>query len=150
MPIWAGLRDLSATLAALVADAERRHDQYTLRVYRTGDAVTSWLVDNRVDVALRVADDTLGDYRTDQFTSQHRHHLVATVHSHLYADDPERAWSRVDGAWRPLRWSGFLFLDCLGTQLRYLRACAALGRSHVPSAPGRVCAPRFSTSPVTR
>jgi eukaryotic-like serine/threonine-protein kinase len=120
------LRELSTRLAALIADAERRQDQYALRVFRTGDAVTSWLVDDRVDIALRVADDTLGDYRTDQFTSQHRHHLVATVQIHLYAGDAAQAWSRVDGAWQPLRWSGFLLLDCLGTQLRYLRACSAL------------------------
>lgn len=120
------LRDLSAKRTALVADAERRQDQYALRVFRTGDAVTSWLVDDQPDVALRVADESLGESRTDRFTSQHRHHLVATVQSHLYAGDAERAWGRIEGAWPALSWSGFLFLDCLGTQLRYLRACSAL------------------------
>ena len=131
------LRQLSTKLAALIADAERRQDQYALRVFRTGDAVTSWLVDDQVETALRVADETLEDYRSGQFTSQHRHHLVATVHCHLYAGDAEQAWARMEGAWKPLSWSGFLLLDCLGTQLRYLRACSAvaLARSDRATSP---------------
>jgi hypothetical protein len=138
------LHDLSKNLSALISDAERRQDQYALRVFRTGDAVISWLVNDEADVALRVAESTLGDYQTDQFTSQHRHHLVATVQIHLYTADAELAWRRIDNAWRPLRWSGFLLLDCLGTQLRYLRACSALAlaraeRSGAPS-PGTLLA----------
>jgi hypothetical protein len=120
------LRALSSKLTALIVDAERRQDQYALRVFRTGDAVIAWLVRDEVDTALQIADETLGDYRTKQFTSQHRHSLIATVQSHLYAGDAARAWARITEAWGPLRWSGFLLLDCLGTQLRYLRACAAL------------------------
>jgi hypothetical protein len=87
------------------------------------------LAAGEVETALRIADETLGDYRMDRFTSQHRHHLVATVQSHLYADDAERAWRRVERAWPSLLWSGFLWLECLGTQLRYLRASAAVAHA---------------------
>jgi eukaryotic-like serine/threonine-protein kinase len=141
------LRDLSTKLGALITDAERRQDQYALKVFRTGDAVTCWLVEDRVAEALRVADDTLLDYQPGQFTSQHRHHLVATVQAHLYAGDVEHAWRRVDDVWRQLRWSGFLWLDCLGTQLRYLRACAALAfaRAHRRASPSTRALVRIAT-----
>ena len=131
------LRALSAKQNILIADAKRRGDMYALRVFRTGDAVLAWLAADEPDAAVRIADETLGEYRMDRFTSQHRHHLVATVQSHLYAGDAEKAWARVEQAWRPLQWSGFLWLECLGTQLRYLRASAAIARARMIP-PGRV------------
>jgi hypothetical protein len=102
-------------------------------VFRTGDAVLAWLAADKVQQALQVAEDTLRDYPADYFTSQHRHHLVATVESHLYNGDAEQAWTRLERAWPSLRWSGFLLLECLGTQLRYLRACAALAMARSSS-----------------
>ena len=120
------IRELTRRAHELVQDAERRRDQYALRVFRTGDAVLIWLAADRVEMALQFADDTLVDYEIDQFTSQHRHHMVASVQAHLYAGQPSPAWDRVDRAWPLLRRAGFLWMDCLGTQLRYLRACTAL------------------------
>jgi hypothetical protein len=127
------LRELSQKVHELVTDAERRHDLYALRVFRTGDAVMTWLAADQVDMALQISDETLRDYPADQFTSQHRHHLVASVQSHLYAGNAEQAWACVERAWPSIRWSGFLLLDCLGTQLRYLKACAALAMARAPS-----------------
>jgi hypothetical protein len=127
------LKDLSRKVSELVTDAERRQDQYALRVFQTGDAVMMWLAADRAKEALQVADQTLRDYPTNRFTSQHRHHFVAAVQSLLYAGEFEQAWAQVERSWVPLRWSGFLLLDCLGTQLRYLRACAALALARAPS-----------------
>jgi hypothetical protein len=128
------LQELSLKARDLVRDAERRHDRYALHVFQTGDAVMTHLALGEVDEALRVADESLHDYPPGQFTSQHRHHLVATVQSHLYLGDAEQAWARIERAWPSLRWSGFLLLDCLGTQLRYLKACAALAMARGPAA----------------
>ena len=136
------LRQLSVDLKDRIQDAERRQDQYALRVFRTGDAVIDWLARDQMETALSIADATLADIPTDHFTSQHRHHLVAAVLSHLYAGDSEGAWDRIEQAWTPLRWSGFLLLDCMGTQLRYLRACAALARLRAER-PGRISRSRL-------
>ena len=134
------IRELTRRAHELVSDAERRQDQYALRVFRTGDAVVIWLAADRVEMALRLADETLIDYAMDQFTSQHRHHMVASVHAHLYAGEPSPAWERVQHAWPLLRRAGFLLMDCLGTQLRYLRACTALAMARGASPRAR---PRF-------
>jgi eukaryotic-like serine/threonine-protein kinase len=127
------LQDLSQRVRELVRDAERRRDQYALRVFRTGDAVLMWLAADQVAEALQLAEDTLRDYEANHFTSQHRHHLVALVQSHLYAGECSAAWARLEQAWPPLRRSGFLLMDCLGTQLRYLKACVALALARTAS-----------------
>jgi hypothetical protein len=120
------LRELSQNLLKLIADAKRRKDNYSLRVFQTGDAVLHWLAANDADSAIDLAEKTLEGVPGTQFTSQHRHHLVAVVQSHLYTGDAAEAWKRIEKAWGPLRWAGFLSLNCLGTQLRYLRASSAL------------------------
>jgi hypothetical protein len=133
------LRELARRAEQLVQDAERRRDRYALRVYRTGDAVLIWLAADRVEMALQLAEETLIDYEANQFTSQHRHHMVAAVQAHLYAGEPAPAWERVVRAWPLLRRAGFLLMDCLGTQLRYLRACTAvaMARESASRARGR-------------
>jgi len=120
------LRELSRNVLKLIADAKRRKDNYSLRVFQTGDAVLHWLAGNDYASAIDLAEKTLEGVPGNQFTSQHRHHLVAVVQSHLYSGDAPQAWSRIESAWGPLRWAGFLSLNCLGTQLRYLRASSAL------------------------
>ncbi|HEY8548910.1 MAG TPA: protein kinase [Vicinamibacterales bacterium] len=128
------LPELARRVDALLRDAERRRDQYVLRAFRTGDAVLIWLAADSVERALRLARDTLVDYDAGQFTSQHRHYMVAAVQAYLYAGQPAPAWDEVERAWPLLRRSGFLLMDCLGTQLRYLRACTAVAMARQASA----------------
>lgn len=126
LAILGRLPELTRRASELVSDAERRRDKYALRAYQTGDAVLIWIAADQVERALRLAEETLVDYMPDRFTSQHRHHLVATVQAHLYAGQPEAAWAQVERAWPYLQKSGFLFMDFFGTQLRYLKACTAV------------------------
>jgi hypothetical protein len=74
----------------------------------------------------------LEPFQADHFTSQHFHHLIATVQAHLYAGEPWKAWQRIEGAWPALRQVGYLFLACLACQLRYLHALAALAAAAAP------------------
>ena len=78
------------------------------------------------DGALQAADATLASFQSDHFVAQHFHHLIATVQTHLYAGDTQGAWERLAKSWKSLEDAGFLYLDCLNLQLRYLRATAAL------------------------
>ena len=132
------LRELSQNLLKLIADAKRRRDNYALRVFQTGDAVLHWLAGDDARSAIDLAEKTLEGVPGAQFTSQHRHHLVAVVQSHLYSGDAAEAWRSIEKAWGPLRWAGFLSLNCLGTQLRYLRASSALALARLEVPQSRV------------
>ena len=120
------VRELTLRLPTILDDARRRGDLFALSIVRTGHTVLAPLAADDPDRALREAAAMLAPFQTDHFTSQHFHHLIATVQAHLYAGEPWKAWELVLGSWPALRQVGYLFLACLAGQLRYLRAITAL------------------------
>jgi eukaryotic-like serine/threonine-protein kinase len=126
------VRELTTRLPLILDDARRRGDLFALSLVRTGHSVLAPLAADDPDRALREAEGILEPFRADHFTSQHFHHLIATVQAHLYAGEPWKAWQRIEGAWPELRKVGYLFLACLACQLRYLRALAALAAADAP------------------
>jgi hypothetical protein len=125
-------RELARCLPVILDDARQRGDLFALSMVRTGHTVLARLAADDPDRALREADAMLAPFQTDHFTSQHFHHLVATVQAHLYTGDVWEAWRRIVVAWPGMREMGYLFLACLACQLRYLRAIAALAAVDTP------------------
>jgi len=120
------IRELQTRTAELLDDARARGDLLAQATVRTGHMILAPLAADEPDRALADAEAMLLPFTTDHYTSQHFHHVVATVQIHLYNGDGWRAWERITDAWPHLRKSGFLMLDCLGGQLRYLRGLAGL------------------------
>lgn len=129
------IRELQACTATLLEDARARGDLLAEATLRTGHMILAPLAAGEPERALEEAEAMLLPFATDHYTSQHFHHVVATVQIHLYRGDAWRAWGRIDEAWPHLRKAGFLLLDCLGGQLRYLRALAALAARTAGPAP---------------
>jgi hypothetical protein len=126
------VRELTQCLPVILDGASRRGDLFALSMVRTGHTVLAPLAADDPERALREAETMLAPYETDHFTSQHFHHLIATVQAHLYTGEPWKAWRRIVVAWPRLRQMGYLFLACLACQLRYLRAITALAAADSP------------------
>jgi hypothetical protein len=126
------VRELARCLPVILDDARQRGDLFALSMVRTGHTVLAPLAADDPDRALREAETMLAPFQTDHFTSQHFHHLVATVQAHLYAGEAWKAWKRIVVDWPGLRQMGYLFLACLACQLRYLRAITALAAIDSP------------------
>ena len=130
------IRELTARLPALLEEAKARGDLYALAVFRSGHTVLVPLAMDDPAGALRDADATLASIQSDHVVAQHFHHLIATVQTHLYVGDTHGAWDRLTQAWESLQDAGFLSLDCLNLQLRYLRSTAALAGARAGGTPG--------------
>ena len=122
------LRRLAELRDELLIDARRRGDVFSENLLHSAEFVLVRLAHGEPDDAIRDADEILKSFKAEHFTSQHYHHLIATVKANLYAGRGMEAWRAVDDAsWKRVEESGFLKLVFIGTHLRYHRACAALG-----------------------
>lgn len=107
-------------------DAERRGDAFSATIYRLGQPASVWLHDDRPEEGSLLAEEAIQRWPSQDFDTQHYHHLLATVQTALYADRPGEAWQRVVDRWPALRRSLLLTFDCVRSELLHLRARAAM------------------------
>jgi hypothetical protein len=97
------VRELQVRTAELLEDARLRGDLLAQATVRTGHVILAPLAADEPDRALADAEAMLLPFSTDHYTSQHFHHVVATVQVHLYTGDGWKAWERIADAWPHLR-----------------------------------------------
>jgi tetratricopeptide (TPR) repeat protein len=119
-------RELETLQPALQRWARERGNIYAEAMFASGNTSYLYLAQDAPARAIEEADRVLAAWGATRFTSQHYYHFVATVSARLYQGEGWEAWRRVVATWPQLRRAHFLTLDCIGVQLRDLRARAAL------------------------
>jgi hypothetical protein len=124
------LQELSRRLPALLDEARRRGDRYTITSLQSGLAIVSLLAADNPARARESVREVLGGWSTGSFQFQHYWSLLSEGMIDLYQDDAESCWQRLKKEWPALQGSLFLRIQNVRIEARFLRArsCVATGR----------------------
>ncbi len=114
--------------------AESRGDRYAQVAMATAETFWPDLVDDAPARALERASQAMGAWPAREFSSPHYQHAFLEVTCMCYLGEYRRAEARLEQTWPKLRRHGFLGLEWLGHQLRYLRGRVALSCAASPGA----------------
>ncbi|MBS1148516.1 MAG: pknB 32, partial [Myxococcaceae bacterium] len=124
------LDQLSRRLPALLDEARRRGDRYTITSLQSGLASVALLAADQPDRARASVREVLGGWSTESFLFQHYWSLLSEGMIDLYQGDGESCWQRLRRDWPSLQNSMFLRVQNVRVEARFLRArsCLATGR----------------------
>lgn len=114
--------------------AEARGDRYAQVAMATAETFWPDLADDAPERALERANKAMAAWPAREFSSPHYQHAFLEVTCFLYQEQHRRAEARLEDVWPELRRHGFLGLEWLGHQLRYLRGRVALACAREPGA----------------
>jgi len=128
-------REVGILLPDLAQWARERGNAYAGAMFGSGNSVYWYLANDDPSRAMADADRGLANWKAPGFTSQNFHLFLTYANALLYAGAPWDAWRRIVSVWPDLRRSHFLDLECIGLQLRELRARVALSAAASESVP---------------
>jgi hypothetical protein len=128
-------QEITTLLPELAQWARDRGNVYAAAMFGSGHSVYAYLASDEPARAIDDADRGLAEWRASGFTSQNFQHFLTHANARLYADNAWDAWRLVLATWPSLRRAHFLDLDCIGLQLRELRARVALTAAARPNPP---------------
>lgn len=118
--------ELRAAIEEYRRAAETRGDRYADVAMATGETFLPDLADDEPERALARAERAMAAWPARDFSSPHYQHAFLEVSCLHYQARHREAWERLEAVWPELRRHGFLGLEWLGHQLRYLRGRVAL------------------------
>jgi hypothetical protein len=87
------------------------------------------LTSGRAETARTMARDAMARWTSDAFTVQHLYAIRVEVYCDLYEGEPQRAWERVEAAWKAIQGSDVLGVPSARLDALVMRAHAALARA---------------------
>ena len=120
------LRVIRRRIPVLIRDAERRGDVYAATCLRLGACNLAWVIGDESGEARRQLRAANESWYYDGVHLQQCWSLSAWVHVDLYDGDADRAYARVQQAWRAIERSFIMRFERLRAELFWLRARAAL------------------------
>ncbi len=118
-----------AALAEIVPDVLRtgreRGDRYAtanMAFYESFLLLTR----DRPEDAIAIVKDAIRPFPRGDFLAIHYGIAYAIAQGHLYRDAPESAWEHIEREWPAWRSAGMTSVQCVRTEMRYLRARAAV------------------------
>jgi serine/threonine protein kinase len=120
------LRELSARVAPLTADADARGDLFAMTWFRVTMTFFAPLFDDRPDAAREVVQGAMSAWSQREFDYLHFFQLLALVRIDVYAGDPLAARDRFAACWPKITRAFLLRFQFQRVFAHYLRACSAL------------------------
>jgi hypothetical protein len=80
---------------ALLADAQRRGDRYTVANLLASHPTVAWLASDDVETARRQLKDSIAHWSEASYLVQHWQCMLWETETHLYVGDGEQAWQRL-------------------------------------------------------
>lgn len=120
------LSRLAEVVPRALEGARERGDLFAASTLRLGQQSLVLLVKNRPEDAIEEANRAIRTFPNDVYLLPHYHHLFAVAQAELYRARPLQAWRRIEESAAGLRQSRLLMVQCLGVEIRHLRARAAL------------------------
>lgn len=120
------LRELSKRQPALLDEARRRGDRYTTATLHTGLAIVAALAADQPDQGRQNVREMLSTWSTGGFHFQHYWALLAEGMIDLYRGDGEACWRRLNEGIPRVKSAGFLRIQNVRIEARFLRAQGAL------------------------
>jgi tetratricopeptide (TPR) repeat protein len=118
-----------ADLGAIVPKAHRavreRGDRYAVANFAFYESYLL-LTQDKPDEAIAVAKQAIEPFPRSSFLAIHYGIAYAIAQGHLYRGEPQAAWDLVEREWPAWKSSGMASVQCVRTEIRYLRARVAL------------------------